>query len=146
MVEESFLCSVFFENRKLFLLVKKNCLKIVSGCVEINKKHSRIQSIFKGLFSFALNCGTWMLSKYYRGHVIYQRKKWNKAFGFCFGTAMVFLVAASKTDVASKTESLPFGFLVLPFGFIVLYKPSVFTLLQYYPSVFSYRRFSGVWF
>ena len=42
------------------------------------------------------------------GRVIYQRiknrRQCNKALGFCFGTAIGFLVAASKTDVTSKTE------------------------------------------
>ena len=48
------------------------------------------------------------------GRVIYQRKKTgsqcNKTHGFCFGTAIVFFVAASKTDVTSKTEYLGIGF------------------------------------
>ena len=39
---------------------------------------------------------------------------------FAWVPQLVFLVAASKTDVASKTESLPLGFLVLPLGFLVL--------------------------
>ena len=61
------------------------------------------------------------------GRVIYQRKKnrsqCNKALGFCLGTAIGFLVAASKTDGASKTKyfqiknrsmsKMPFGFCFL---------------------------------
>ena len=95
---------------------------------------------------FVMVCRHKKFDKYFsvqskRGCVIYQRKKTiaNEIRPSVFASVQqsFFLVAASKTDVASKTKfNLRFS----------LYKPSVFTLLQYYPSVFSYRRFSGVWF
>ena len=65
------------------------------------------------------------------GRVTYQRKKpvanEKRPSVFASVPQSVFLVAASKTDVASKTEFLQaFGFYftsVLPFGFFI---PSVF--------------------